>query len=103
VILFEAFHIAHGEQRPHLSDGDFVELTQALRRGQALTDKDGVEAFKIGQDDELLDWGVVADIALGVRMGVAPLLRGLAEERDIEQVGFAGVDGVCLRWKRRAG
>jgi len=40
---------------------------------------------------------VVADIALGVGMGVAPLRGGLAKEGDVEQVGFAGVNGSRLR------
>ena len=46
----------------------------------------------------MLDGGVVADVALGVGMGVAPLPGGLAEEGDVEQVGFAGVDRGRLRF-----
>ena len=42
--------------------------------------------------------GVVADVAVGVGMGVAPLPGGLAEEGDVEQVGFAGVDRCRLRF-----
>ena len=68
-----------------------LKLPQTLRCGQALADKHGVETFEIGEDDELLNRRVVADIALGVGMGVAPLRGGLAKESDVEQVGFAGV------------
>jgi hypothetical protein len=39
---------------------------------------------------------MVADVALGLRMGVAPLLGGLAEEGDIEQIGLAGVNVIGL-------
>ena len=49
-----------------------------------MADEDGVEAFEVGQDDELLQRGVVAEVALGIGMGVAPLLGGLAEEGDVE-------------------
>ncbi len=57
-----------------------------------MADEDGIEAFEIGEDDELLQRSVVADVALGVGMGIAPLFRGLAEEGDVEQVGFAGIN-----------
>jgi len=57
-----------------------------------LSDEDGVEAFEIGKHDQLLQWRVIADVALGVRVSVAPLLRGLSEEGDVEQVGLVRVD-----------
>ena len=85
-----------GQQGAHLGDGDFVELEQALWLGKALADEHGVEAFEVGEDDELLQRGVVADVAIGVGMGVAPLLRRLAEEGDVEQVGLAGVNEAGL-------
>lgn len=64
--------------------------------GQALTDEHGIEACEIGEDDELLQWGVVAEVALGIGMSIAPLLRRLAEEGDVEQVGFVGIDEGAL-------
>ena len=42
-----------------------------------MADEHGVEAFEIGEDDELLQRGVVAEVALGARVGVAPFFRGL--------------------------
>lgn len=59
--------------------------------------KHGIEAFKVGEDDELLDWSMVARITFGVGVGVAPLLGGLSEEGDVEQIGFAGLElaGLC--------
>lgn len=96
--LFESSDVAGGEQSAHLGDGDVVQGPQALRLRESLADKDGVEAFEIGEDDELLQRGVVADVALRVGMGIAPLLRGLAEEGDVEQVGLAGIHGGRLRF-----
>jgi len=57
-----------------------------------LADKDGIEAFQIRKDDQLLQRSVVADIPVGVGMGVAPFSGGLAKEGDVGQVGFAGID-----------
>ncbi len=65
---------------------------------QALADEHGVEAFEIGEDNELLQRGVVADVAVGSGLGVAPLFCGLAEEGDVEKVRFAGIDGGSLRF-----
>lgn len=62
----QAFDVVVGEERAHLGDGDFIELEQAFRLGQALTDEHGVEAFEIGEDNELLQWRVVAEVALGI-------------------------------------
>ncbi len=66
---------------------------------QSPADEDGVQAFEVGEDDELFERGVVADVALGVGVGVAPLLRGLSEQGDIEEVGLAGINrgGLSLR------
>ena len=70
--LFESSDVAGGEQSAHLGDGDVVQGPQALRLRESLADKDGVEAFEIGEDDELLQRGVVADVALRVGMSIAP-------------------------------
>ncbi len=39
---------------------------------------------------------MVAEVALGVRIGIAPLLRGLPEKGDIQEVGLIGVNEVGL-------
>lgn len=61
-----------------------------------MADEDGIEAFQVGEDDELFEWGVVADVALGIGVGIAPLFGGLAEEGDVEEVGFVRIDEGCL-------
>lgn len=62
-----------------------------------------IETFEIGEDDELFQRGVIADVALGIGMGIAPLLRVLAEEGDVEQVGLVRVDegGLFLAYGDR--
>ena len=95
--LCEALDAADGEQGAHLCDGDVVEGGEACGLWQSLADEHGVEAFEVGEDDELLQRGVVADVSLGTGVGIAPLFGGLAEEGDVEQIRLAGIDGSGLR------
>ncbi len=95
--LFEALHAAGGEQGAHLGDGDVVEGGEALGLRQTLADEDGVQAFEVGEDDELFQRSVVAEVSFGGGIGIAPLFGGLAEEGDVEQVRLAGIDGGGLR------
>ena len=93
----QAFDVVGGKEGAHLGDGDFVRLEEAFGLGQSLADEDGVEALKIGEDDKLLQRGVVAEVALGVGMGVAPLFCGLGlgdgwrDERLLDRVGVDAV------------
>ena len=95
-LLFQAFEVVRCKQGAHLADGDFIELKQAFGLGNTLADENGIEALEICEDDKLLKRRMVADVAFGIGMGIAPLLRGLAKEGDIEQVGFVGIDERCL-------
>ena len=61
-----------------------------------MANENGIKALEICDDDKLLKRRMVADVAFGIGMGIAPLLRGLAKEGDIEQVGFVGIDERCL-------
>ena len=47
---------------------------------------------------KVISEGVVTVVAVGGRMGVAPVFRGLPNEGDVEQVGFVGIAerGLCL-------
>ena len=80
-----------------MGNGDAVEHGKAFGLWQTLADENGVQAFKVGQDNELLQRGMVPDVALGAGMGITPLHRGLAKKSDIEQIGLTGIDGGCLR------
>ena len=92
MVLFQAFEVVRCKKGAHLADGDFIELKQALGLGNTLADENGIEALEICEDDKLLKRSMVADVAFGIGMSIAPLLGGLSEQRDIEQVGFVGID-----------
>lgn len=94
--LFQVFEIVRCEQGAHLADGDFIELQEALGLGNTLADENGIEALEICEDDKLLKRSMVADVAFGIGMSIAPLLGGLSEQRDIKQIGFVGIDKRCL-------
>ena len=55
----------------------------------------GIREIRVGVGVEVhgkvISEGVIAEVAFGVGMGVAPLFGGLAEEGDVEQVGFVGI------------
>lgn len=54
-------------------------------------DELGVHAFYVGQHQQLFDRGVLAHVAVELGVGIPPLLRGLAEQGDVEQIGLGGV------------
>ncbi len=45
-------------QRCHLTNCNLVELSQPLALIQVLVDEDGVEAFQVGEDDQLFQGGI---------------------------------------------
>jgi len=94
--LFQTFEIVRCKQGAHLGDSDFIELKEALGLGNTLADENGIEALEICEDDKLLKRSMVADVAFGIGMSIAPLLGGLSEQCDIEQIGFVGIDKRCL-------
>ena len=60
-------------------DGYLVQAFQALALRDAVADEDGVEIFKVGEADKLVDGGIVAHVAFLVGVGIAPFLGGNAE------------------------
>ena len=62
-----------------------------------MSDENRIETFEVGEHHELLDGCVVADIAFGIGIGSAPILGGLPEECDVEEVGLTGVEQPGLR------
>jgi hypothetical protein len=66
-------------QRLHLADGNGIEPLESISLGHLHVDELCVHAFYIRENQELLDGGVVAHIAVELGVGVAPLLRRLAE------------------------
>ncbi len=57
--LFQAFEIVRCKQGAHLTDGDFIELEQALGLGNTLADENGIKALEICEDDKLLKRSMV--------------------------------------------
>ena len=56
-----------------------------------------VHAFHVGKDEQLLHARVIADVAFQLGIGVAPLPRGVAKERDVEQIRLGRVSDGRLR------
>ena len=79
-----------------VANGDLVQALQALALRQAHVDELGVHGLDVGQHQQLLDAGVIAHIAVQAGVGITPLPGGLAEQGDIEQVGFVGIDERCM-------
>ena len=69
-----------------MPDGDGVESFQSIALWQVHVDELGVHTFDVGQYEELFDGRVVTHVALELRIGIAPLLRGLAEEGYVEKI-----------------
>lgn len=70
---FESLEVVRSRERLHLRDGDAIERGEPFGLGQTLADEDGVEAFEVGEDDELFQRSVIADVALGIGKGITPV------------------------------
>lgn len=79
-----------------LGNRNVVELLQPLTLRNSLRDQDRVQAFQIGENHQLLQGGLVAKVAVGARVVLAPFLRGHAKQGHVEQVGLGGVDETFL-------
>ena len=88
---------AAGGERLHLANRNRIEPFEPAALRQGHVDKLRVHSFNVGQHEQLLDGGVVAHVAFELGVGVAPLLRSLTEERDVEEVGLVGVRDGGLR------
>lgn len=51
-------------------------------------DELGIEALQIGENEELFDVGVMAHVAIELRIGIAPLPSGEAEEGIVREIGL---------------
>ncbi len=70
----------------------------AVALGQVHVDEPlGVQAFDVGEHQQLFEGGVFAHVAFQRGVGVAPLFGGQAEEGDVEYVGLAGIGDGGLR------
>ena len=76
----------------HLADGDLVEPFQAFALRQFHVDELRIHAFEVDQNQKLFDCRVIAHISVEFGVGLAPLLGGLAEQGDVQEVGLVGID-----------
>lgn len=80
----------------HLPDGGLIETLQTLPLGQFHMDELGVQAFKIGQHQQLLNGSVVAHVAFQRQIRVPPLFGSPTEKSDVEEIGLACIDSGRL-------
>ena len=78
-------------ERAHLAYGNGIELRESIALRQPHVNELGVEAFHVGQHEQLFDGGVVAQVAIEFGFGIAPLPGGLPEHGDVEQIGLVGI------------
>jgi hypothetical protein len=81
----------------HLADGGFIKPLKAVCLRQTHVNEFCIHAFEVCQHEQLLNGGMVAHVAFEARIAVPPLLCGLSEQRDIEQICFTGVGDRDLR------
>lgn len=84
-------------QHAHLLYGNLVEPYEAFALRQTLADEHGIKVLHVRETDKLIDGGIVADVALAVGIGLAPLTSRHAEHRHVQHVGLVGIYDVCLR------
>lgn len=97
VTSFELFDVPRGEGL-HLADGDGVEAFDAVALGQSHVNELDIHVLDVREDEELFETGVIAHVAVFVRVRIPPLTGGLAEEGDIEEISLAGVGEGGLLW-----
>lgn len=79
VILFKYLLVLHVFEDAHLLDSDAVEAVEAIALGHAFVDEDSVEVFHVAEANQLIDSGIVSDVALLPRVGFAPFFGGDAK------------------------
>jgi len=77
-------------------DSGLVQQFQPCGWRLPLMNEMRVQRFQVGQAHQLRDIGLVADVALVAGVFIAPLFRGFAEQRHVQQVCLAGIDEVDL-------
>lgn len=83
-------------QHSHLMDGDLVQLHKSLALRHALLDENSIEVLHIRQTYKLVDCCIIAYVTFKVGIGFAPLLCRYTEHRNIQHIGFIGVDDTRL-------
>lgn len=87
----------------HLLNGYLVQPFQALGLGQSAFNEDGVQVFHVGETDELIDGGVIANVAFIVGVGISPLAGCHAEQGHVEHIRLIGIDKRGLAGRNLGG
>lgn len=77
--------------------GDPIQLDQSFGLWYFLAQENGVEAFQIAEDHQLLQRGSVPDVSFGLGIFRAPFFCCFSEKGDIEEVRLAGINDCGLR------
>lgn len=72
-------------------DGYLVEFDESFGLWHAFFDEEGVEILHIGEAYELVDGGIVANVAFAVGILLAPLACCDSEHCHVEHIGFFGI------------
>ena len=76
----------------HLAYSDGIEFCQPFGLRHPFADEHRIQVFQIGQAHKLRDIGIVPNVTLKVRMGIAPLFGRSCQQRHIQNIGFVGID-----------
>ena len=77
-------------------NSDSIELYESFTLGHLLVDEYGIEILHVGQTNQLVDGGIITDIAFQIRILFAPHLRSHAEHGNVQHIGFVGIDDTRL-------
>ena len=88
-----------------LVDRKLAQVYKAFRLFHPLTDKERIRVFKVCQNDQLFDRGIVTDIPRLALICGPPLFGSLSKQRDIQHICLIRVDislpvGGKFRWNK---
>ena len=76
--------------------GYLIQLDKSFTLSHALLDENSIEVLHIRQANQLIDSGIVTDIAFLVCIRLPPLFGSHAEHRYVEHISLVGVNDACL-------
>lgn len=75
-----------------MSDGNLIEAVQSFALRDTVSEEYGIEVFKIGETNQLINGGIVAHISFFIRIFLSPFLCSQAEKGYIQHIGLLGID-----------
>jgi len=71
-----------------LVEGYLVQLEQAFALRQVHFNKFGIHTFYVWQNQQLFNGSLVANVAFGIGLSIAPLFGGFSKESHIQHIGI---------------